>query len=70
MNNFQVNKYQMYKGKMYYYAILALREKQAGWALLRAQNAPLALHFYITAYTDPNQRNVGRQQLIDVLYDV
>lgn len=55
---------------MDYYAINALREKHAGWALLRAQNAPLALHFFMSAFTDPNQRNVGRQQLIDVLDDV
>jgi hypothetical protein len=55
---------------MDYYAINALREKHPGWALLRAQNAPLALHFFISAFTDPNQRNVGRQQLIDVLDDV
>jgi flagellar motility protein MotE (MotC chaperone) len=58
------------KGQMDYYAINALREKHPGWALLRAQNAPLALHFFISAFTDPNQRNVGRQQLIDVLDDV
>ncbi|AMB39671.1 MULTISPECIES: DUF3375 domain-containing protein [Paenarthrobacter] len=58
------------KGQMDYYAINALREKHAGWALLRAQNAPLALHFFMSAFTDPNQRNVGRQQLIDVLDDV
>ncbi|MFI2565432.1 DUF3375 domain-containing protein [Paenarthrobacter sp. NPDC018779] len=55
---------------MDYYAINALRENHAGWALLRAQNAPLALHFFMSAFTDPNQRNVGRQQLIDVLEDV
>lgn len=48
----------------------SLRENHAGWALLRAQNAPLALHFFMAAFTDPNQRNVGRQQLIDTLDDV
>lgn len=55
---------------MDFYAINSLRENHAGWALLRAQNAPLALHFFMTAFTDPNQRNVGRQQLIDTLDDV
>ncbi|MDR6685796.1 flagellar motility protein MotE (MotC chaperone) [Arthrobacter sp. 1088] len=55
---------------MDYYAINTLRESHAGWALLRAQNAPLALHFFMSAFTDPNQRNVGRQQLVDVLDDV
>lgn len=55
---------------MDYYAINSLRDNHAGWALLRAQNAPLALHFFMSAFTDPNQRNVGRQQLIDVLDDV
>lgn len=55
---------------MDYYAINTLRESHAGWALLRAQNAPLALHFFMSAFTDPNQRNLGRQQLVDVLDDV
>lgn len=55
---------------MDFYAINSLRENHAGWALLRAQNAPLALHFFMAAFTDPNQRNVGRQQLIDTLDDV
>lgn len=55
---------------MDFYAINSLRENHAGWALLRAQNAPLALHFFMTAFTGPNQRNVGRQQLIDTLDDV
>lgn len=55
---------------MDFYAINALRDNHAGWALLRAQNAPLALHFFIAAFTGPNQRNVGRQQLIDILDDV
>lgn len=55
---------------MDYYAINSLRENHAGWSLLRAQNAPLAVHFFMAAFTDPNQRNIGRQQLIDVLEDV
>lgn len=54
---------------MDFYAINSLRENHAGWSLLRAQNAPLALHFFMAAFTDPNQRNVGRQQLIDTLDD-
>lgn len=55
---------------MDFYAINSLRENHAGWALLRAQNAPLALHFFMSAFTDPNKRNVVRQQLIDALDDV
>ena len=55
---------------MDFYAINSLRETNAAWALLRAQNAPLALSFFMTAFTGPNQRNLGRQQLIDVLDDV
>jgi hypothetical protein len=55
---------------MDYYAINALRENHAGWSLLRAQNAPLAVSFFMAAFTGPNQRNLGRQQLIDSLDDV
>ncbi len=55
---------------MDYFAINLLRENHAGWSLLRAQNAPLALAFFMTAFTDPNQRNLGRQDVIDVLDDV
>ncbi|WP_427133450.1 DUF3375 domain-containing protein [Pseudarthrobacter sp. S9] len=55
---------------MDYYAIDKLRENHAGWSLLRAQNAPLAVSFFMAAFTGPNQRNIGRQQLIDVLDDV
>lgn len=55
---------------MDYYAINALRESHAGWSLLRAQNAPLAVSFFMAAFTGPNQRNLGRQQLIDSLDDV
>ena len=55
---------------MDYYAINALRENHAGWSLLRAQNAPLAVSFFIKAFTGPNQRDIGRQELIDHLDDV
>ncbi|MFF2345147.1 DUF3375 domain-containing protein [Pseudarthrobacter sp. NPDC058119] len=55
---------------MDFYAINSLRENHAGWSLLRAQNAPLALAFFMAAFTGPNQRNLGRQQLVDVLDDV
>jgi cell division protein ZapA (FtsZ GTPase activity inhibitor) len=55
---------------MDFYAINSLRENHAGWSLLRAQNAPLALTFFMAAFTGPNQRNLGRNQLIDVLDDV
>jgi hypothetical protein len=55
---------------MDYYAINSLRENHPGWSLLRAQNAPLALTFFMAAFTGPNQRNLGRQELIDVLDDV
>ncbi len=55
---------------MDYFSINSLRETHAGWSLLRAQNAPLALTFFMSAFTDPNQRNLGRQDLIDVLDDV
>ncbi len=55
---------------MDYFSINSLRETHAGWSLLRAQNAPLALTFFMTAFTGPNERNLGRQDLIDVLDDV
>lgn len=55
---------------MDFYAINALRENHAGWSLLRAQNAPLAVSFFIKAFTGPNQRDIGRQLLIDHLDDV
>ena len=55
---------------MDFYAINSLRENHAGWSLLRAQNAPLVLTFFMAAFTGPNQRNLGRQELIDVLDDV
>ncbi len=55
---------------MDFYAINSLRENHAGWSLLRAQNAPLALTFFMAAFTGPNRRNLGRQELIDVLDDV
>ncbi|MHA7175201.1 DUF3375 domain-containing protein [Arthrobacter sp. Sr24] len=55
---------------MDYFSINSLRENHAGWSLLRAQHAPLALTFFMTAFTEPNQRNLGRQDLIDVLDDV
>ncbi|MGN7150400.1 DUF3375 domain-containing protein [Arthrobacter sp. SAFR-179] len=55
---------------MDFYAINSLRDNHAGWSLLRAQNAPLALAFFMAAFTGPNQRNLGRQELIDVLEDV
>lgn len=55
---------------MDFYAINALRDHHAGWSLLRAQNAPVALSFFMTAFTGPNQRDIGRQQLIDLLEDL
>lgn len=55
---------------MDYYAINALRENHSGWSLLRAQNAPLAVSFFMAAFTGPNQRNLGRQQLMDSLDDL
>ncbi|WP_026532462.1 DUF3375 domain-containing protein [Arthrobacter sp. H41] len=55
---------------MDYFAINSLRDHHAGWLLLRAQNAPLTLAFLMRAFTLPNQRNLGRQSLIDTLDDV
>ncbi|WP_207344662.1 DUF3375 domain-containing protein [Arthrobacter sp. E3] len=55
---------------MDYFSINSLREANAGWSLLRAQNASLALTFFMSAFTVPNQRNLGRQDLIDVLEDI
>ncbi|QHK21869.1 DUF3375 family protein [Pseudarthrobacter psychrotolerans] len=55
---------------MDFYAINALRENHAGWSLLRAQNAPLAVSFFMKAFTGPNERDIGRQELIDHLDDV
>lgn len=53
-----------------FFAIRALRERHAGWSLLRADNAPLALSFFMAAFTLPNRRNLGRQKLVDSLDDV
>ncbi|WP_257032769.1 DUF3375 domain-containing protein [Arthrobacter sp. lap29] len=55
---------------MDYFSINSLRENHAGWSLLRAQNAPLALTFFMAAFTGPNQRNLGRQDLVEILDDV
>ncbi|EMY35369.1 hypothetical protein D477_004686 [Arthrobacter crystallopoietes BAB-32] len=55
---------------MDFYAVNSLRENHAGWSLLRAQNGPLAIAFFMAAFTGPNQRNIGRQALIDTLDDV
>jgi flagellar motility protein MotE (MotC chaperone) len=55
---------------MDFFAIRALRENHAGWSLLRADTAPLALSFFMAAFTVPNRRNLGRQELIDTLDDV
>ncbi|GAB3539011.1 DUF3375 domain-containing protein [Arthrobacter tecti] len=55
---------------MDFHAIASLRDNHPAWSLLRAQNAPLAIAFFMTAFTGPNQRNLGRQQLVDILDDV
>ncbi|MFX1818381.1 DUF3375 domain-containing protein [Pseudarthrobacter sp. CC4] len=55
---------------MDFYAINNLRESHAGWSLLRAQNAPLAISLFMKAFTGPNQRDIGRQELIDHLDDI
>lgn len=55
---------------MDYFAINSLRDNHAGWSLLRAQNAPLAIAFFMSAFTGPNNRNIGRQALIDALDDL
>lgn len=69
-NHFQAGCSPDVEEPMDYYAIASLRENHPGWSLLRATNAPLALHFFMTAFTDGNQRNLRRQQLIDALDDV
>ncbi|TYC98833.1 DUF3375 domain-containing protein [Arthrobacter echini] len=55
---------------MDFHRIASLRENHAGWSLLRAQHAPLALALFMAAFTEPNQRNLGRQHIVDVLDDV
>ncbi|MDQ0260465.1 hypothetical protein J2W20_002369 [Sinomonas atrocyanea] len=55
---------------MDYFTIRALRENHAGWSLLCAQTAPLALTFFMAAFIQPNRRNLGRQELIDSLEDI
>ena len=55
---------------MDFYAINNLRENHPGWSLLRAQNAPLAISLFMKAFTGPNQRDIGRQELVDHLDDV
>jgi hypothetical protein len=52
------------------YAISSLRENHAGWSLLCAQNAPLAVSFFIKAFTGPNQQDIGHRELSDHLDDV
>lgn len=39
---------------MDYYAISSLRGNHPGWSLLRAQYAPLAISFFMKAFTGPN----------------
>ena len=55
---------------MDFFTVDSLRGNHAGWSLLRAQNAPLAITFFMTAFTGPNQRNIARQTLIDTLDDL
>ena len=55
---------------MDFFAVRALRENHPGWSLLCAQTAPLALGFFMAAFTTPNRRNLGRQELVDALADV
>ena len=55
---------------MDFFALRALRERHAGWSLLRADTAPLALSFFMSAFTIPNRRNLRRQELVDALDDV
>jgi hypothetical protein len=47
-----------------------MRENHPGWALLRADHAPLVIAFFATAFLDPNRRNLPRRELIDSLEDV
>lgn len=55
---------------MDYFAINTLRDNHAGWSLLRSTNAPLSISFFMKAFTGPNQRDIGRQELIDHLEDI
>ena len=48
---------------MDYFSVSSLRDTHAGWSLLRAQNAPLALTFFMSAFTDPNERNATAARL-------
>ena len=55
---------------MDYYAVQGLRENHPGWALLRADHAPLLVAFFVAAFIEPNRRNIPRRELIDSLEDV
>lgn len=55
---------------MDYYAVHGLRENHPGWALLRADHAPLLVAFFAAAFIEPNRRNIARRELIDSLEDV
>lgn len=55
---------------MDYYAVQGLRENHPGWALLRADHAPLVVAFFAAAFIEPNRRNIPRRELIDALDDV
>lgn len=55
---------------MDYYGVQGLRANHPGWALLRADHAPLVIAFLAAAFIDPNRRNIARRELIDSLEDV
>ncbi len=55
---------------MDYYAVQGLRANHPGWALLRADHAPLVIAFFAAAFIDPNRRNISRHELVDSLEDV
>lgn len=55
---------------MEYYAVRSMRENHPGWALLRADHAPLVIAFFASAFIDPNRRNIPRRELVDALEDV
>src|SRR5215210_937510 len=46
-----------------------LRDRHAGWGLLRYEHAPLVIAFFYRVFIAPNVRSVGQAELIEALDD-
>lgn len=55
---------------MDYFSLEALRKNHAGWKLLMAANAPLAVSFFHMVFVVPNVREISQVELISQLDDL